>query len=696
MKKIIFIISLLFTLFKTNISISQQTYQWQFVDTAGIELGFHSTISTQPLAYRNVNNILILGFNKSYAWRYSSHDSLKIDSATGEKYDYTLLKYSDKAEKSEVIFTDTTNHDYHWRSMDYPSEELIIVVGDTVEYLGYLEDKYKKKTEYKTYGMIWISRDDGKHWTQRKTDSNVYFKRLFMFDSLNGIIMQVETDNYYNRKQVKNTSLLTTDDCWQTYNIIALPNEFSGILECVNETFWVITCKDEVNDKHYLNITKDKGKSWVKSSYFERGVSVDVKFIDEKIGYAFGKKTLNYHYEIPVYLKSTDGGITWFTLQYKKDHPLFPFVAKSFSFFDEMNGICNNAEKIIRTTNGGITWLDEQTPSLYFDDERDNSNYTLVDVIWPSENFILGIFINKYIIKYENKKVLKMPEFYRIPNWFYRPIDDFRIKWTSVEGAKKYHFKYDHSLIDSLQASFYDPDVDTILTDTSMSIQNLNYGRQYNLWIKAIGDSIESDWNEKTKYFLTLPREGDVPPPGLIKPEPKSIFLTNRVTFIWEEVQNVDTTFFELTGYQNFEEYHYEIETVEERLTLTDIVPSTQYELKLRSKKNGKYSHTLFYIFYSDITLSSDDKIDLSKSKNLIIYPNPVFNNCKLKINSNGYRSVFINVHNILGNKIISNNTRLIEGENIIPIKTENLAPGFYFVESIIGTDVQRGMFLKE
>ncbi|WP_300667121.1 YCF48-related protein [Fluviicola sp.] len=161
---------------------------------------------------------------------------------------------------------------------------------------------------------------------------------------------------------------------------------YSGTTEmllsvCVNGTD-IYTC----GQNGVILKSTDEGNSWSSVSPGQGAHIFDVFFTSPTVGYAVGNDA-HIH-------KTTNGGLSWTTL-YDFDSGISAnFQLRSIYFKDANNGfivgknLIENQAIIIRTTNGGATWI----PQIVYGD-------SYVDIKFVNNNvgFIVGQNLNSYV-----------------------------------------------------------------------------------------------------------------------------------------------------------------------------------------------------------------------------------------------------------------------------------------------------------
>jgi hypothetical protein len=76
----------------------------------------------------------------------------------------------------------------------------------------------------------------------------------------------------------------------------------------------------------------------------------------------------------------------------------------------------------------------------------------------------------------------------------------------------------------------------------------------------------------------------------------------------------------------------------------------------------------------------SENKVDLSRTQEIKIYPNPVEDKLYLQWNSNASTQVNLGIYDLMGRKYLENKTWTENGQIIIDLEGINMSPGVYIL----------------
>ncbi len=673
-------------------SSSQLINKWEIVDTDTIYYYNSNDPIAKNISYIDKNDISIIGYYlKNIKRTFFTPEHIKVEILTNANI-WSALQFSGfDNTKKKVILYDTNQIDDHWRAIAHPSNNIYVIVGDSASFMGYFD-----WLRYKFHSLLLISKNAGSSWERSTYDSNKIFMDISMCDSNNGIIYQKDSSNYFNlNKKKKYDTLLITNDCWKTYIKKALPENSNNKLYCINPSSFIVLCRDIEKNKDYLSITTNAGENWFNSSYLDFKITC-FKFINETKIFVGGYKALNsLGNAIPKLTMSTDFGLTWNNIllyddEYKPDWG----GIKSIDFYNELDGVAAGDDLIYTTTDAGFTWNKEVLPFKFY---PDGSNIiSIVDIVYPDNTLIFSIATNGQIIANKNEKILSKPSFKKILDSRYQKVYNVNIQWSSVVGANKYRLKIDSTKINFEDYNFDHPLIDTVLSDTSIILNKLNYNCQFGAWVKAINDNSESDWAESRKLFSTIATEGVLYPPELLEPEQGYLAKPPEIKLIWTKVPNAVSYNLSIKDMVDNKTIFNQSYIADTSYIYPGFKPSTMYFISLSSTNKDStsiFSNFMLFTYYEPNSIYEKKSLPLNV---ISVFPNPVENNCMYEINSNFNSISILKIYNLLGELVQSKEILLKENNNKYQLNTENFLPGIYFVEIINSNDIKRGIFIKQ
>ncbi len=257
---------------------------------------------------------------------------------------FKIFKITNSGNKIEEIYSIKNQDNHSWHSVSHPSQDVIIVVGDSVKYINF--------ASYKHYPQILISKDGGQNWQTIKFDSNYSLIDISMYDENFGVIIT----HYKGADETMKDSLLITNDCWQTYTKIYIPDDLICYkVFCHSKNKFSFHCRDINKSKDLFLVTDDCGKSWNFFHYFDKNTYLyDLDYVDSTI-YAIGDAEFVPGVSRKSLFRSDDFGKNWtnITTMYNDEY-FINFNSQAIDFFDKDNGIIGNYyNTILITTDGG-------------------------------------------------------------------------------------------------------------------------------------------------------------------------------------------------------------------------------------------------------------------------------------------------------------------------------------------------------
>jgi hypothetical protein len=655
---------------------------------------------TTNLAYhpRNAFTNLVNGEMIFWGINYSH----KIDSI--HQYSNEIIKYNPASKERKILFSYPENSGsmHNWKSITRPCNNMIVLAGDSSLFQGYSTPMFF----FISTSFLTISRNAGLDWETIALDTNKVFLDISMSDSLNGVIVEATTYNIFNWHSYSSTndSLLITNDSWKSFRRISmppiLPKELANTRVLTFKAGQIILFKDK-----RMIISNDTGNTWLSKTICDTNEFIGINGDPPRIKANSPENIVICGYKIPLgfpnkkvpYLAvTTDTGTTW-----KKY-----FLNSEFEEINDVDyindscaiAVCNTG-RILRTKDNWKTWLEDEISDSLDSKLAYNLNLSpLTHVEYIDESNALAFYSSNYFLNFNNgRQTLVRPQF--IFDSLFSPIDidvdqtnSYQIRWTKVEGAIKYRLLIKKIDADSA-ITFNEPDIDTLISTNEYLYKNLEYYKKYICWIKAIGNSIESQWNYQKPLFNTA-KKISIYPPNILYPKNNDTITTESVTFIWNENPLADSYNIKVTNLKT-NKIMIQITTHDTILPYQLLDHSSAYKLQIASVlyvseypgfELSKWKECLFYI--KDGTAVEHDNVTGS----IRIIPNPSFDYIDILFDhryDNQSEKLNIVICNLLGASIYQTQ---IENSEKIRVSLPKLSPGMYFVK--IGSDHIK--FLKE
>lgn len=578
------------------------------------QVTFASNINKWELFYEN-NSGTLTNFRRSNNISTLDNDRMILISQKSINSNHDLLHTSNGGQSWRLIF-ESDNFEYELLDCKYTQENKILLVGDSVEFLGYTI----LNTHFKYYSMILSSSDNGETWDKFNIDSNSYLNNLKMYNDNIGIVAKKAVSNLYNRDVPIWDSVLYSNDFFHTYKSIAVPDSLFDIedLYIFNVEHFIIWARNKQSKVNTLFETTDAGESWSKTNI---DYSVEqLKFTNRSYVYKIQGYDGVWYNSLFV---SSDGGENWKHLITPKSERWNSQRIRDISADSNGNIIISGNNTLLLVSNdAGNTWKKEFAPNGIgaIDLEYESFLYSFI-----SDQGTMFLFTSSYIFRRTNQELLEKPIF----SLFRDRVDvkDVEINWTSVENANKYIFQlvkspannlYDAQIFDNPENHIIDIETENI----SFTIENLDFNTCYYARVKAINSEMESEWYISASLFCTFQDENYTHAPDFIFPRHDDIIYDNSIEFVWSEYDESDFYHFQL--YENnliSSSLVYDFEALQSpNLTIENLNFNQKYTARVKISDGYKISN------WRSISFVIEQPTGLNETNNEItlkLYPNP-------------------------------------------------------------------------
>lgn len=358
--------------------------------------------------------------------------------------------------------------------------------------------------------IVKVTTDGGTTWHYFSPGEDYRFTHVSMFDDRGGVAVA--------RHRGDGPDLL-----FHTYNggfdwdPISFPEgvRYARDIHVLGQAEWGMRAYDTVSRSDYFYRTDDAGETWNRSPESLPSIR-RLRFVTPAIAWGVARMSTGVgHTQRDVIRKSVDGGMTWHTVL---DTVLdFRFGLADIDFADADNGIAVGPyAKILRTTDGGETWVQEWPPSDLI------SEYIgLVGISFTAPDEALVVAGGGTSIAWRGGQTLVAPTIIEPAHNFLNHPTTTTLRWAPIEGATHYDVQvgdttYEYDIV--AHEVFNDPYIEeTGLTGTSLELE-LEPHVRYAIRVRARGGDLVSDWSVRLN-LLTQGDEGVLASPYFTSPE---------------------------------------------------------------------------------------------------------------------------------------------------------------------------------
>ncbi len=472
-------------------------------------------------------------------------------------------------------------------------------------------------------------------------------------------------------------SLFKTDDGGKTWDKLAAPSvDLSGLrsLFCFDRNSYIIATASAIYN------STDGGVSWQIRKALPTNI-LNIDFHDARRGWAVASVSTGVgDRQRDLIYATTDGGASWSTPLDDEIEPAFGLV--NIDFADADNGIAvGRFNKILRTTDGGITWVKERTPFEF-------SSPVIFNTVYPVPDNAIALGINT-MLRYTGKTVLAPPVLTLTAD----PAKlTGTLRWSGVNSAQSYRLqiaaKIPGSFDGAIQAFKSHTSFDTsgVVEREFVLDGRLKYGMRYFFRVQALLDDETSDWSAAATVLTDEdPDFVEFDQPILIAPEESAVISGQTIDFQWEDVEGAEWYDFQLADDPLFTG---NLIVSDDNVTSTDfsiqtsiLNPSSIYFWRVRARSEKGIGIWRGRIFQTGVLSSvAGDAARSSASLALQTYPNPAKALTKLEFSLEAASSVTIRIVNLRGEvlRTILDGDFHPSGTHSANVNCENLSIGSY------------------
>lgn len=503
-------------------------------------------------------------------------------------------------------------------------------------------------------GSIYKTTDGGTTWVQKSSGYIHPVSQVKFSDSLRGSAVIGKWDGFRYGAIVQTTN---GGENWISKVFI---DEYAFIdLDFYDsENGWA------VGTNGVLFRTTNGGNSWIGPQFISDHWLHDVHFPDKFTGYAVGGTSYN-----DIILKTTNSGISWTVMRQSFSNRL---LAGTFFVNTETGWAVGLDGTILMTTNGGVTWIRQETnvPSLFHD-------VFMVD----STGYAVGELgkIYKYDTNYQYPLTVTRPNgnetFYsgtqESINWVWSDTSNVTIEYSYGTGWNTIVTNYPNT------------------GEYIWTVPNVNTNQALVKISKADDSGVYDMSNYPFRIRPFIPVElvsfnADVWPGSVALSWSTASEVNN---FGFEIQRSIDNTDFFAIGFVN----GYGTTTELNHYTYTDqnLVPGKYYYRLKQVDFDGTFEYS--NIVEADVV----GAVDFSLNQN---YPNPFNPSTVISFSIPVSEYVTIKIYDMLGNEVgVIVNEELPAGTHKAEFVTEGLSSGTYFYRMQAGSysDTKKMIFLK-
>ncbi len=580
------------------------------------------------------------------------------------------------ADASVIVTSDGGNT---WQSVysepwvDTSGETVAQVSYDQIEYLpgGLLlvvRTRFEGLNSLSSYSLL-RSEDAGQSWDTIELDK---WTKKTLKAAPAAIAMSDEKHGIFAAR-----SLLGTTDGGLSWTPLALPTEE---LNSVRKVFCFGAGRYIVADTENIYSSSNDGDSWQNAAGLPANLeNIDFLSFDRGWAVASTLDEVNSMFRNQLFT-TTDAGMTWTALF---DDIIQPSSRlQDVAFVDPDNGIAVGwSGRILRTTDGGITWNKERPPFGF-------TGLIMRKIVFPTLDnaYALG---DNHMLQFTGKTVLASPALS-----FSAGADELsgKLTWQEVKGAQSYNLQiaaHEPGLVDNATDAFKSH---TVL-DSSGIVKlefdldgRLQYDMRYFFRIRARQDDEFSDWTSVTTVTDKDPDFVELARPILLAPDDNALINDESTTFKWEKVDGAEWYELQLSDDLKFEGEPFLVEdkltSNELRIQTSILAPSTLYVWRVRAHAEKGLGGWRGRAFRSGTPSSvANSNLKAAGGLSLRAFPNPTAAGTTIEVSLAAASALQINIVDLNGKErgVVVRDEYYPAGTHRFSLEQE-LPPGAYML----------------
>lgn len=505
-------------------------------------------------------------------------------------------------------------------SIARPSADLVLLCGS-----------YKHRSDNKWYPFLLRSVDRGAHWSEVTLADSLprdYAPILVMQDAKRGIMTGM---HYVPDSGKVIPALRITTDGGASWMVRPRPDPAVRQLLLPGNEKVILTTKDA------LYVSTDFGQSW--QAPHELPPDTQVQGVGTHDGTllwaAANQSTGTGDLKLDIIYRSADNGESWTKIYEGNIAPNFGINALDFS--DADNGIAvGQWGRILRTTDGGFSWIKEYEPYDLYDP-------SIGVVCYPSQHSAVAVTMTG-IVTMTGAEVLRPPvlTIETGDSALHR-----QAHWTAIDGATGYVLQLaedarsmdmKHRIFETskLKRQWQTADTVILLNDELLA------DRDYFVRVRALDDASGSDWSRLVKF--NTPEDihgGTLSAIQLVQPEFGAVDIPVDVDFIWRSVPEATTYDLLIASTPLFADKElYSVYGLTDTVTTISVDAGNTYFWAVAAHAPDKKSSRSGYREFSTVGTTFVGRPGANRSVSLQLSPQPVHDRVQVRLAGDRFRGV--------------------------------------------------------